>query len=149
MCAWTNEKINVLGVDIVHCQQKILKLNYQPIINKMNVVLNAWGNRNLSLFGKILIVNTLIASLFVYNMSVLPRISESMIEKINKMVESFLWNGRKPKVKLSILQANKSEGGAGLVNFGIKDDSLKIAWVQILETDSVISSMAYRKLSNN
>ena len=42
----------------------------------MKAALNAWQNRGLTLFGKILVVNTLTASLFVYKTTVLGYISK-------------------------------------------------------------------------
>ena len=67
---WSNQDITVLGVTIAH--DDVIEKNYQPIIKKVDETLNKWYHRNLSLIGKISVVNTLIASLFVYKMMVLP-----------------------------------------------------------------------------
>ena len=61
--AWTSDYISVLGVHINH---KNLQPNYQMLLPRINTTLKSWQNRNLSLFGKINVVNTLIVSLFVY-----------------------------------------------------------------------------------
>ena len=62
--AWSIEDINVLGVTITH--EDLLDKNYKAIEEKDKTVLNSWKNRDLTLTGRVLVVNTLIASLFVY-----------------------------------------------------------------------------------
>ena len=44
---------------------------FEPNIAKMENVVNLWFNRQLALMGKVLLVNTLMSSLFTYKMSVL------------------------------------------------------------------------------
>ena len=145
---WVDEKINILGVEVCKDKKKLDVYNYETMFDKIKSILLAWGNRGLSLYGKILIINTLIASLFVYKMSVLPKIQETTVVKIEKIMNEFLWNNRKPKIKLSTLQKNKRDGGAGLVNLRIKDDSLKIAWISIIQTDIMIEKFAYLSLNS-
>ena len=76
----------------------------KTLLEKMNRTLNAWHNRGLSLIGKVNIVNTLVSSLFVYKIMVLPRIPQTMIKRMNGTINKFLWNDGKPKIALEILQ---------------------------------------------
>ena len=110
---------------------------------KIQNVLKDWANRSLSLFGKITMINSLIASLLVYKMQVLPNMPDSYIRKIEHLIIDFLWNGKKAKIALKILQANKNIGGIRLVNLRKKEMSLKIAWIRILEFDHKMSVLAY------
>ena len=144
---WTNYGINVLGVDICYDVQIMLSRNYEHLVQKAQAIMKQWGHRSLSLLAKILVVNTLIASLFVYKMSVLPIIPNQYIDKLNMMIQNFLWNGKKPKISMKVLQTNKYQGGAGLVNFLNKDLALKASWVQIINTDSILQNMVYKKLN--
>ena len=59
---WSNDPIKILGVWISHDTEQIFSLNYDPILLKMKAILNSWEHRNLTLYGKILVVNSLIAS---------------------------------------------------------------------------------------
>ena len=140
----TNQ-INVLGVNILNenNSQKLLHANYEHLVVKAQGILNKWRNRGLSLLGKVMVINTLVASLFVYKMTVLPPISEIYVKKLNEMLNNFLWNGSRPKIKLEILQLPKWLGGAGLVNFTVKDLSLKFSWVKDIMSDSFIENNAY------
>ena len=53
-------------------------------------------------------------------------------------MEKFLWNDKRRKIPKNVMQANKNEGGAGFVNFELKDLSLKVKWVQTLNQDTMI-----------
>ena len=105
--------INILGITIHRDKEEMMKSNYEPLLIKIKGILNTWTNRNLDLFAKITVINTLIASLFVYKMLVLPDLKRNFIVKFNKMIEDFIWNGRKTKIPLSKLQNEKSWGGGG------------------------------------
>ena len=124
--------MSILGVVVTTNNRLLLELNYGDIINKVNATLNVWCTQNLSLIGQVLIVNSLTGSLFTYKMQVLPSIPEPFITKIEALVVDFIWNGKKPKMMLSTMQLNKNQGGLGLINLRLKDESLKINWVKWL-----------------
>ena len=88
----------MLGVTIAH--EDIMSKNYNVLIDKVKQILKAWHNRGLTLIGKIQVVNTLIASLFVYKMMVLPSIPEPIIKRVDNEIKTFIWNGKKSKNSL-------------------------------------------------
>ena len=143
---WTNDGINILGVEVTE-EKELQVRNYEPLINTISAILSGWRNRNLSLFGKILVINSLIASLFVYKMTVLPIINENYVKKLNEICEQFIWNGRRAKIPLDVLQRKYADGGANLVNFEKKDLALKASWIQIIESDSYLKAFAYKNLN--
>ena len=145
---WTNEPINVLGITIDHCIEKTKALNYDPLITTTERTLQAWARRSLSLFGKVEIINTLVASHYIHKFMVLSTPSEAHFKRIESIWNKFLWNG-KPKISLDILQSNKSDGGAGLVNLRIRDASLKISWIPMLAKDKQMSNLAYKELDSD
>ena len=57
--------------------------------------------------GKIVIINTLVASLVMYKLQVLPKLESGYVNRFNDMIEHFLWNGSKPKIAIKILQLDK------------------------------------------
>ena len=77
--AWSNDSIDTLGVRI-KCNGTPDPVNFQGIMTKLNSTFEKWYNRNATLMGKILIVNTLMASLFVYKMTTLYNISETQLK---------------------------------------------------------------------
>ena len=80
--AWSNEEIVVLGVKIAH--DDLVSRNYEDLLAKSKKVLDAWYHRNLSLIGKVQVVNTLVASLLVYKMMVLPIIPRNICKNLEK-----------------------------------------------------------------
>ena len=141
------DTINVLGVYVTHDKDLLYKLNYDNLVIKVESIFKSWGKRGLSLYGKALIVNSLVGSLFVYRMTVLPTIPDHYISKLNELVKKFVWSGGRSKISLEVLQSEQQHGGLGIVNFKLKDQSLKVGWVQMLKTDSFLAEFAYSKLN--
>ena len=141
---WSNEDISVLGVTIAH--EDIVNKNYLPLISKVRSVLNAWHNRNLSLVGKVQVVNALVASLFVYKMMVLPIIPPRIVKTIDNQIREFIWNGKKSKIAYKVLQNPKQEGGLNLVNLQNKDKALKATWPQILDQEQEYACIVYKQM---
>ena len=142
--AWSNTDITVLGVTISH--EDIVERNYKEMPKKIRSILNAWGNRSLSLLGKVQIVNSLVASLFVYKMMVLPTIPDKIVKNVDNMIREFLWEGKKAKIAYKILQNPKKEGGLNLVNLRNKDKALKTSWPKILKQEEQYATMVYKTL---
>ena len=139
--AWSNKDITVLGVTIAH--EDIVSKNYVDIIPKVKSILNAWNNRGLSLMGKVQVVNTLVASLFVYRMMVLPSIPKNIVKNVENIIRDYIWGGRKSKISFKILQNPKQEGGLNLVNLVNKDTALKATWPQILSCEWEYAQVVY------
>ena len=140
---WTNEPIICLGVKIMPVNENLCENNYEPVIGKIKGILQLWRQRQLSLIGKVQVVNTLIASLFVYKMLTLPTISEEIVKKVEDMILKFIWNGHKPKISLKTLQASKTCGGLKLIDLRKRDAALKTTWPGILTTDNKLSQIVY------
>ena len=89
--AWSNKDITVLGITVAH--EDILDKNYGNIIEKVRKTLYQWQNRGLSLIGKVQVVNTLVASLFVYKMMVLPMMPNYVNRIFENTIREFIWGG--------------------------------------------------------
>ena len=144
---WSSESIRVLGVDIVHSEDELLNINYMPLVAKTKNILKAWTMRRLSLIGKITVVNTLVASLFVYKMCVLPTIPSRIVKQIEDIISKFIWANKRPKISLRLLQNNKDAGGLNLIDLRKRDIALKVKWISILTTDTSIEVLAYQALN--
>ena len=139
--SWSNEDINVLGVTIGH--ENLVEKNYIDILSKTKKVLSSWYNRGLSLLGKVQVINTLVASLYVYKMMVLPCIPRKTVSTINNIIRDFIWDGKKSKIALNILQNTKKCGGLNLVDFPKKDIALKATWPKILYGEEEYAKLVY------
>ena len=141
---WTNQDINVLGVDI--CHDNILEKNYLKFIDKSKAVCSSWANRGLSLIGRITVINSLIASLFVYKMMVLEFIPDRLIRTFENVITNFIWNGARPKISLRTLQKTKIEGGLKLIHLKYKEMALKASWINLLKKENKYAEFVYAQI---
>ena len=146
---WTNEPINVLGIWVSPNVQQANHKNYTELLSKAAVVLQNWHHRSVSLGGKVLVVNTLIVSLFVYRMSALEFMEKDLYTEFKDMVMKFIWNGSKPKIPYDVLILPKEEGGMGLIDLATKNKALKVAWIQILKDEPKLANVVYKNIAPN
>ena len=123
--AWTNDGFEVLGITITH-RSDLLERNYNPMIAKYRAILKSWQTRNLSLLGKICVINTLVSSLFVHKLTALPNLAKEYIQQLEGDFSAFIWNGSKAKIPLKTLQLNKKQGGLNLVKHGLEADCFEM-----------------------
>ena len=100
---WINANIKVLGVTIGNDTSQILSRNFNKILGKAEATLKLWCYGGLYLMGKILIINTLVGSLYVYKMSAMLNMPLNLIQEFNLLIQNFLWNRKRPKIPLSTL----------------------------------------------
>ena len=146
--AWTNDAVNILGVWVGTNIEEVMDKNYNKNIEKSKATLLRWKNRSMSLLGKVLIINSLIMSLFVYKMMVLPKMKNSLIKQLYLEIEKFIWNGAKPKVNTTMLCRAQEQGGVKLINYTAKDKSLKLTWPQILLQEPKLKALVYENIGN-
>lgn len=124
-------------------------INYENILPRVTNICQQWLLHNLTLMGKVLVVNTLIASLFVYKMQVLPNLTQQYIENVCSIVRSFIWNSKKAKITDKLLTVDKKYGGLRLVNLTHRQNALKIQWITIVNGDIFWETMCFSNLKIN
>ena len=139
---WTNEPITVLGIKVTNERNQFVKINIEPLVEKARQTLLTWRVRGLSLIGKVVVINMLISSLFVYQLAVMPLLTNEIIQQIYQIYQNFIWEDKKAKMKLKILMAHKQEGGLGLNDIEQKDKALKIKWVFRAQEEFKIQNLA-------
>ena len=83
--------------------------------------------RNISIYGKVVILKSLIISQFVYVASVLPT-PQKLVKDLNKLLFNFIWNSKREKVKRSVLLNPIESGGLGMFDVLTKFKSLYLSW---------------------
>ena len=100
---WDPGGLPMLGIDA-----KVPAHNqYCSTLQKATNVLNHWYYHELTLLGKVMVINTLVAPLFVYSMQVLKNPTDSFFHMLNQLIEQFLWKGKKAKIPLETLTNQK------------------------------------------
>ena len=124
----TKEPIKVLGVHLSYNKSKCTEKNFYDKINKMKTKLNLWLSRDLTIYGKSLLVKALGISQLVYAASMLT-VPESVIKTVQENLFAFLWKNRKDKIKRMVMYQPVAEGGINFVNFYMVVKSLCLAWI--------------------
>ena len=89
--------------------------NWGPKINKIENLIRLWKARHLTLFGKITIIKSFLVSQLIYNAQMIL-IPKDVVKQINSKFFQFLWNGKKDKVKRSVVCMSYELGGLKMVN---------------------------------
>jgi hypothetical protein len=104
--------VKTLGIYIGHDKTLCYKNNILNCIKDMEKLFEAWKTRNLTLFGKTCVINTLAISKILYRISILSLPYDEEIKTINKHIFKFLWN-KTDRIKLNTLLHSINEGGIG------------------------------------
>ena len=145
---WTDDPINILGVLYTSDEHKIQELNLEPIFVKAEAIVSLWNMRDLSLFGSIIMFNTLVSSLFTYRIAALRTIDSVYVKRFDDLIRKAVWRGKKPKIKLNTLKGLKEEGGLNVCDLKYKDMALKIQWIPKLIKDESLKKLAYQLMNN-
>ena len=84
----------------------------------------------------------------MHQLTVLRSIPSEYIEIFQKLIKTYIWDDKKARIPLHILQGSKEDGGLGLINIKIKDQTCKLKWVVKLLNDKNLREFAYTMLQN-
>ena len=108
----------------------------------MKKVLNAWSRRNLTPFGSITVIKSLVISKITHLLMNLPDPEESFLKELNKLLYNFLWNGKNDKIRRSGVCQAYEVGGLKMVDIKSFLAALKISWLKrILHDDGKLSKI--------
>ena len=93
-----NQPVKILGIYFSYDENKNKHLNFDLKIQKLQTKLDSWKARNLTLFGKVLIIKSLGLSQLVYAASNV-NVPNEIIYTIKAKLFSFLWNNKKDKIR--------------------------------------------------
>ena len=126
---WSDPPVDILGIHITTNFKMMAEINLTPLLDTARNRIALWSRRNLSLTGRVLIINTFIESLFVYRFSVLPHVSEDFFAEMQQMINSYVWRSKRAKINFDIMKQPKMNGGLRLVDLHNKHLSLLIQWI--------------------
>ena len=87
-----------------------------------------WRSRDLTLFGKVLIIKSLGLSQLIYSASIL-NVPEEVARTVKTKLFSFLWKNKRDKIKRTGLYQDLERGGIRMVDIDIMFKALKLAWI--------------------
>ena len=119
--------VKCLGVYLGHDRQLCDELNWNTKLSQLEKILNVWQKRNLNIFGKVTVINSICIPKIIYLCSV-TSVPESIIDKIEHLVNQFLWSGKARASKKCIINPVE-KGGLNVVDIRSKIQTLKMQWL--------------------
>ena len=119
---WSNNKNRPLDIKCFHGPVKILgihfsydgkgnnELNLNRKIRKLKTKLDTWSSRDLTLFGRTMILKSLLLSQLVYSASNLL-VPPGTVDLVKTKAFKFLWRNKKDEVKRSGRYQDPDTGG--------------------------------------
>ena len=115
---WQKEGIKYLGVKVDNKLNNLYKLNYKPLIKKIDEDLKKWMNLPITLLGRVNCIKMNIFPRIQYLFQTLPiLLPKEFFQELNKIVRNFLWKGKMPRVSMEKLTWKFELGGLQLPNF--------------------------------
>ena len=116
--------VKCLGIHIGHNKQICDELNWNTKLTQFENTLKVWQKRKLNIFGKVTVINYICFPKLIYLCSV-TSVPNKIIEKIEQLIDKFMWNGNKSRVNKTSLINPIDNGDVNLVHVRSKIQSLK------------------------
>ena len=111
---------------------KITDINIENKIIDIDKLIQIWNERNLTPYGKIIIIKSLLISKITHVLLSLPSPQSETFLKLENMFKSFIWGSKNAKFRSEILETIPTLGGLKLTNLKGFNASLKLSWFKRL-----------------
>ena len=146
------ERLKVLGITLSATPSEIME-NFDAKILEIEALLNRWTFRNMTVYGRIRVVKSLVLSKITHLVQIIPNPPAPLVLKIQRLINNFVWKGStQKKVVLNIGRAElpQNKGGLAIPNLNHFWDGLKLAWLSRLfqvHDDTTWKRLAMSKIS--
>lgn len=129
-----------LGINVSRTLSSLFGNNIVPLVDKLKLDFQRWGSIYMSMAGRVNCVKMNVLPRFLYLFQCLPIfLPKSFFQSTNKLISSFVWGGKNPRIRKEFLQRHRSEGGLALPNFRYyywaANIQKVVLWIQTPETD--------------
>ena len=125
---WFHSPVKILGIYFSYNIKENNELNFDKKIQKLQTKLDMWRSRDLTIFGRAMLIKTLGISQLMYSASNLDA-PKGIVETVRTKSFKFLWKNKKDKIKRSGLYQDLDNGGIRMPHFDIMLKALKLAWI--------------------
>ena len=122
---WNPETFRIPGIDFTTDLKDITDINLRKKLPEIKKQIDQWSKRQLTPFGKITIIKSLLLSQIVHILTSLPNPSENTLKHVQNMFYNFLWDGKPDKIKRSTGKQKLTQGGLGMIDIQAINTSLK------------------------
>jgi hypothetical protein len=114
---------------IEHDKEICLRNNWTKITSDAEKLFESWKTRNLTMFGKVCIINSIVVSKIIYLASILNLPGSNVIKDLQRIIYNFIWK-KKDRIKRNTLIGPIDNGGIGVVDILSKMKSLRALWIK-------------------
>ena len=144
--------IRYLGIPIHY--RRLSNSDWLKVQERFEKRLSSWKGKNLSMGGRLTLINSVLSSLLVYMMSFFE-IPKGVRKKRDYFRSRFFWQSDEHKrkyrlAKRDILCQPKEQGGLGRQNLELKNIALLSKWLyRLLTTDDTLQQVLRNKVPRN
>ena len=114
---WSPSGFVYLGVSITPTFDELYTANFPPLFKTIKADLDRWAPLPLSWLGRIALIKMNVLPRILYPLQMVPvLLTNKVIKVLEGWLSSFIWSGRKPRLKMSKLQMAGVDGGLDLPN---------------------------------
>ena len=113
-------------------KRNIFLSNLEPKIKEFEKCLQQWQHRKLTLMGKIVVIKNYALPKLIYPLTSLPNPPKDTINRLEKSMYNFLWDGKPDKIKRETITQDYDHGGLKMIDIETFIWSLKAGWVKRL-----------------
>jgi hypothetical protein len=124
---WKTLPIKLLGITITNDIDESYTENFESKIKSIENLIHIWSTRNLTIKGKVTVINTLLIPKLVYPCTILHT-PDKVIQKVDKLFKDYIWNWKTPKIRFDCLVRKAQQGGIKLPCFKCKVDAWRMIW---------------------
>lgn len=125
------KKLKYLGIQLTDNNLDLFKNNYDSLWKEIKKDLEKWVNLDLSLLGRIATIKMNILPRFLYLFQTIPiMIKDQIFMNWQKEITKFIWQKKKPRIKLKYLQDTKDRGGLALPDFKLYYETCALTWIK-------------------
>ena len=130
---WMRSPVKILGVHFSYDKKNNNELNFNLKLRKLQTKLDMWRARDLTLFGRVLIIKSLGLSKIIHSFSNIE-VPDGIAGEVRKKLFNFIWKNKKDRIKRTTLYQDLGKGGIRMTDVDLMLRSLRLAWVPRLLT---------------
>lgn len=121
--------LKVLGVYIGENEAQCLDIMWAKLLASFKKITEMWTMRNLTLKGKVIVINALCVSILTHILCV-TSLPNGVLRDLNLAISNFLWKREKGLIAHNTLVAGFKDGGLKLIDVLTKKHSLRLKLIK-------------------
>jgi hypothetical protein len=126
------KSVKALGIHYSYDETDMEAKNFTEKLKELKKLLAIWGQRDLSILGRIQVFKSLAFSKIIYQCNNLA-IPDGFIKELNSLAFEFIWAYKKDKVKRTVTIADYADGGLKMLDVESFIHAQKIMWIKRIQ----------------